>query len=151
MVIHLIHHSPFWTVTGYLDTICTFSFLQSSTINRVNTFLLQFSVNFDTSLKMEKIFSDCSLFNPAFVKKIWIDRLDSLSLTSCWFWIAGTTSSWPDVTNVIPSPSDFGVHISNIPSDFGVTIGSWHDYRTLAWPSYFGVLATYNTHTHTCM
>lgn len=40
------------------------------------------------------------------------------------------TRTRSDVTNVvIPSPSDFGIRIGNIPSDLG------EDYRTLAWPS----------------
>lgn len=43
-------------------------------------------------------------------------------------------SSWYDITEVvIPSPLDFGIHISNKPSDFGV------DHQPLARPSDYGL------------
>lgn len=75
-----------------------------------------------------------SLFSH-FVKNISVDRLKSLSLPTCRFWIAYTmytmTSSWDEVKNIfLLSPSHCSVSKGNKPSNVAQTNGIRHDHRT---------------------
>lgn len=124
----------------YFDTICTFSFLQSSTVTLSHydcfTFNLQ-APHFNQTRTCfgSRSFVSLSYFLQFFLKRI-VDCPDSLAaafillILKCYY---DVTRPWGH--HDILSPSDFGIHIGTKPANLGQTIGFWSDHRTLQ--SYF--------------